>query len=279
LVTRVRGREAWRYSERCTLCGGTIRSDEEVYVVGIDVLHEECLRRLLEYPEGRFREVLAQFSSSTRRELEEMRRAAAAAPAPARPEVATVTQGRSTGETGPAIAGATPGPTTTTGPPDAGELGRGERRALWKLARSVVDEALRAAGLRYVGEMRVDGMAPEPYSRFIFAIRDRVSAMLREPRRLELRVSTYARGYADTDVYVDGEYIYTWRPPEPYVGAFWNWVHRVYNLLRTLAERGLLKDEVLARLRSGNPDRGGALDRILREVPRELPEVAPCRSS
>jgi hypothetical protein len=141
----------------------------------------------------------------------------------------------------------------------------------------VVDEALRTAGLRYVGEMRIDGMAPEPYSRFLFAIRDRVSAMLREPRRLELRVSTYGRGYADTDVYVDGEYLYTWRPPEPYVGAFWNWVHRVYNLLRTLAERGLLKEEVLAKLREGNPDRGGALDRVLREVLKELPEVVPCR--
>jgi hypothetical protein len=30
---------------------------------------------------------------------------------------------------------------------------------------------------------------------------------------------------------------------------------------------------------SGNPDKGGALDRVLREVLRELPEVAPCRSS
>jgi hypothetical protein len=176
----------------------------------------------------------------------------------------------------PGTPAATPNP---TGPPGAGELGRGERRALWKLARSVVDEALRAAGLRYVGEMRVDGMAPEPYSRFLLAIRDKVSELLKEPRRLEFKVQTYLKGFADTDVYVDGEYLYTWRPVEPYVGAFQNWVHRVYNLLRTLAERGLLKDEVLAKLREGDPDRGSALDRVLREVLKEYPEVTPCRSS
>jgi vacuolar-type H+-ATPase subunit H len=128
--------------------------------------------------------------------------------------------------------------------PDPRVLTREERRVLWSRARAIVDSALKETGLRYVGEMRVDGMAPEPYSRFLLTIRDKVSELLKEPRRVEFKVQTYLKGYADTDIYLDGEYLGTWRPVEPYIGAFWNWVHRVYNLLKELAERELLKEDV-----------------------------------
>ena len=134
------------------------------------------------------------------------------------------------------------------GQPDARILTREERRILWSKAKSIVDSALREAGLRYVGEMRVDGLAPEPYTKFLFTIRDKVSGLLKEPKRVEFKVHTYAKGYADTDVYVDGEYFGTWRPVEPYIGAFGNWVHRVYNLLKELAERGLLKEDVFKKI-------------------------------
>lgn len=131
--------------------------------------------------------------------------------------------------------------------PDAQILTREERKILWSKARSIVDSALKEAGLRYVGEMRVDGLAPELYSKFLFAIRNKVSELLKEPERIEFKVHTYAKGYADTDVYIDGEYFGTWKPVEPYVGAFRNWVHRVYNLLKELAERGLLKEDVFKK--------------------------------
>jgi hypothetical protein len=124
-------------------------------------------------------------------------------------------------------------------------LTREEKRILWSKARTIVDSALRETGLRYIGEMRIDGMSPETYPKFIVAIKERLSELLKEPKRLELRLHTYFKGYSDTDIYLDGEYIGTWRPIEPYVSAFKNWVHRVYNLLRELAERGLLKEEAL----------------------------------
>jgi hypothetical protein len=129
--------------------------------------------------------------------------------------------------------------------PDVKIITRAERGVLWSRARSIVDEALKSTGLRYVGEMRIDGMAPEPYSKYLFTLRDKISEMLKEPKRLEFKVSTQLKGYGDTDVYVDGEYMYTWRPVEPYVSAFWSWVRRIYNLLKTLAERELLKGEVI----------------------------------
>lgn len=99
--------------------------------------------------------------------------------------------------------------------------------------------------------MRVDGMSPETYPKFVVAIRGKVSELLKEPRKLELKLHTHLEGFGDTDVYVDGEYLYTWRPVEPYVGAFRNWVHRVYNLLKELAERGLLREEALRSEGSG----------------------------
>jgi hypothetical protein len=129
--------------------------------------------------------------------------------------------------------------------PDVKIITRAERGALWSRARSIVDEALKSTGLRYVGEMRIDGMAPELYSKYLFTLRDKISEMLKEPKRLEFKVSTQLKGYGDTDVYVDGEYMYTWRPVDPYVSAFWSWVRRIYNLLKTLAERDMLKGEVI----------------------------------
>lgn len=124
-------------------------------------------------------------------------------------------------------------------------LTREEKRILWSRARRIVDSALRETGLRYIGEMRIDGMSPETYPKFIVVIREKLTELLKEPKRLELRLHTHLKGYADTDIYLDGEYIWTWRPIEPYIGAFKNWVHRVYNLLRELAERDLLKEEAL----------------------------------
>jgi len=187
------------------------------------LVHAACLERLAKMRGRELEEALASLPSLVRAELaERLKRAARAATA-----------------TAPAAAGG-------ADPPEARELTREERRALWSRARSLVDSALRAAGLRYAGEMRVDGMAPEPYSKFLLAIREGVSELLAEPRRVELRVYTKERGYGDVDVFLDGEYLLTWRPPDPYVGAFWNWVHRAYNLLSLLAERGLLKREALA---------------------------------
>jgi hypothetical protein len=123
-------------------------------------------------------------------------------------------------------------------------LTRAEREVLWSKARSMVDEALKSTGLKYVGEMRIDGLAPEPYSKFLLTLRDKVSAMLKDPRRIEFKISTQLKGYGDTDIYVDGEYIGTWRPVDKYIGAFWNWVNRIYNLLKMLGEKDLLKGEV-----------------------------------
>jgi hypothetical protein len=126
-------------------------------------------------------------------------------------------------------------------PPEVRILTREERRALWSKARSIVGSALKRAGLRHVGEMRVDGMAPEPYLEFLGGIREGVGRFLKEPKRVELRVyPATEKGLGRTDVFVDGDYWGTWSPPDPYVGSFRNWVHRVYNLLRDLAERDML---------------------------------------
>ena len=139
---------------------------------------------------------------------------------------------------------------------------------MWNKAREIVDKALKETGLRYVGEMRIDGMAPEPYTKFIFKIRDLVNEMLKEPKRLELKIHTYAKGFGDTDVYIDGEYIYTWRPPDPYIGAFWNWVHRVYNLLKTLAERDMLK-ETSSSSSSSSSNLSEKIEKLIEEVAKK----------
>jgi len=124
-------------------------------------------------------------------------------------------------------------------------LTREERRKLWGTARKIVDEALREAGRRHPSEMRVDGLGPD-YTKFLLALRERVLKLIKEPSRVELRVETHGRGYGDTHVFVDGHYLYTWRPEFDTIrSSFWGWVRRVYNLLRELAEEGLLKEEVL----------------------------------
>jgi hypothetical protein len=129
--------------------------------------------------------------------------------------------------------------------PETVILTREARAALWSRAKLIVSASLKAAEVRYVGEMRIDGMSPPHYSKFLFTIRDEIGKLLKEPKNVEFRVHTYMKGYADTDIFVGGEYFGTWRPPDPYIGAFWNWVHRIYNLLKYLGERGLLKEEVI----------------------------------
>jgi len=124
-------------------------------------------------------------------------------------------------------------------------LTREERRKLWDLARKLVDESLREAGVKQPYELRVNGLGPD-YAKFLLALRERLLKLVREPKRLELRVETYGKGYGDTHVFIDGEYLYTWRPEfDTIKSSFWGWVRRTYNLLKTLAEIGLLKEEVL----------------------------------
>jgi hypothetical protein len=236
-VLRVKGIEAWSYDTICALCKGVIGPDQDVYVVGAHVLHEECLEWLLRQSEHKFREVLRHLPLDTRGKLEKLY---------AEKKLPTVQPPK--GAEAPAEV------ESAEELPDQRVLTREERRVLWSRARAIVDSALRETGLRYVGEMRIDGMAPEPYSKFLLVIRDRVSELLKEPRRVEFKIQTYLKGFADTDVYLNGEYLYTWRPIEPYVGAFRNWVHRVYNLLKELAERELLREEVFrssAQTKSG----------------------------
>ena len=120
-------------------------------------------------------------------------------------------------------------------------LTREERGKLWGLARSIVDEALREAGHRHPSEMRVDGLGPD-YAKFLLALRDRILRLVKEPGRVELRVEAYGKGYGDTHVFIDGEYLYTWRPEYDTIkSSFWGWVRRVYNLLKELAERNILE--------------------------------------
>jgi hypothetical protein len=227
VVEKVKGREAWSYDTICTVCRASIAPDEDVYVVGMHVIHEDCLSWLLDLRESRFREALKSLPLDARKELEELYKAKKAQQALQAPKQEQRVAPKELEEPDPVV------------------LTREQRKILWQKARVIVSNALGKAGLRFVGEMRVDGMSTETYPRFVMAIRDRVTELLKEPRRLELKLHTYLKGFGDTDVYIDGEYLYTWRPIEPYVGAFQNWVHRVYNLLKTLAERGLLREEAL----------------------------------
>jgi hypothetical protein len=83
LVLRVKGSEAWSYDTICALCKGVIGPDQDVYVVGMHVLHAECLEWLLKQPEHKFREVLERLPLDMRKELEEHRKLHHGAPVPA----------------------------------------------------------------------------------------------------------------------------------------------------------------------------------------------------
>jgi hypothetical protein len=194
--------------------------EEEVAVVAGAPIHVACLERALRMSDREFEELARRAYALLAEELRRLRTEARAVAPSTAPPVPT-----------PEL----------EDPPEVKTLTREERRALWSKARSIVDSALKRAGLRYVGEMRVDGMAPEPYIEFLGGIREGVGRFLKEPKRVELRVyPATEKGLGRTDVFVDGEYWGTWLPPDPYVGSFRNWVHRVYNLLRDLAERDLL---------------------------------------
>lgn len=229
-VERLKGKEAWRYGYYCALCGCVVGPEEEVAVVAGAPIHVACLERALRMSDREFEELAKRAYALLAEEMRKLRAEAKAAapPAPATPAPATA-----------------PAPASTVvaeleDPPEVRFLTREERRALWSKARSIVSSALERAGLRYVGEMRVDGMAPEPYLKFLGGIREGVERLSKE-RRVELRVHPATeKGLGRTDVFVDGEYWGTWLPPDPYVGSFWGWVRRVYNLLRDLAERDLL---------------------------------------
>ena len=115
---------------------------------------------------------------------------------------------------------------------------------MWGLATELVNEALRRAGVRQPYEFRVDGLGPK-YVEFLLALREGLNRVVREGR-LELRVETYGKGFGDTHVFIDHEYLYTWRPEfDAIAGGFKAWVRRVLNLLKELAERDAIKDEVL----------------------------------
>jgi hypothetical protein len=224
-MEKLKGSEVWRFGERCVYCGYIIGASEDAYVIAGIPLHASCVEKLLAMPEGEFAKRAEGLPQTVREELAKLRRGT---PQPTQPQ--------------------TPKPGET--PPEAELpetviLTREARAALWSRAKLIVSSALKAAEVRYVGEMRIDGMSPPHYSKFLFAIRDEIGKLLKEPKNVEFRVHTYMKGYADTDIFVGGEYFGTWRPPDPYVGAFWNWVHRIYNLLKYLGERGLLKEEVI----------------------------------
>jgi len=246
MVLKVKGEEAWRYDTLCALCKGVIGADQEVYIVGQHVFHEECLERLLSKPKYRFEEILRNLPLDTHEELMKLYEEKQKLPP------------RGTGlERGTARHGE--------------ERGRGRpltevERALRHSARSIVDEALREAGVRRPYEMRVDGLGPD-YAKFLLALRERLLKLVKEPKRVELRVETYGKGYGDTHVFVDGQYLYTWRPEYDTIkSSFWGWVRRVYNLLRTLAEEGLLMEEVLKDPK--NVD--GLLERAFEELGRGI---------
>ena len=148
-----------------------------------------------------------------------------------------------------------------------GELGKPLSRwvvgALWKLAVELVGEALRRAGVRGPGEFGVDGLGPK-YVEFLLALREGLNKVVKGGR-LEMRVETYGRGLGDTHVFIDHEYLYTWRPEfDAIAGGFRAWVRRVYNLLKELAERDAIKDEVL---------RKKELEELVKEVLKSRPEV------
>ncbi|MEM2475053.1 MAG: hypothetical protein QW407_03925 [Thermofilaceae archaeon] len=124
--------------------------------------------------------------------------------------------------------------------------GRAVRSRLWTLARQAVDAALREVGLRYFWQMRVDGMAEDVYERYLRALERELAKLSTvhiafKPERLP------QGGYGPTRVYVAGSLYGTWEPHQAHkiVGAFWNWVHRVYNLLLHLHENGWLKPGVV----------------------------------
>jgi hypothetical protein len=72
LVVRVKGSEAWSYDTVCALCSCIIGPDQDVYVVGMHVLHGECLEWLLKQPEHKFREVLKHLPLDTHEELKKL---------------------------------------------------------------------------------------------------------------------------------------------------------------------------------------------------------------
>ena len=232
-MMRVKGSESRAYGYTCTLCRMIIGDYEDVVVIEGHPFHASCFDRLLKYPEERFSEVLSFLPGRVREELRRMR-------------------------------GGEQQPTQPTAAPrgeEGGEeliLGREARKLLWVRSKEIVSAALKSAGLRYVGEMRIDGLSPEHYSRFLITIREEIAKMIKEPRRVEFRIYTYVKGFADTDIFIDGEYFGTWKPIDPYVGAFWSWVRRIYNLLKHLAERGLLREEVYGGAQPAHADVSGA---------------------
>ncbi|MEM4454282.1 MAG: hypothetical protein QXT28_06215 [Thermofilaceae archaeon] len=124
--------------------------------------------------------------------------------------------------------------------------GRPVRARLWTLARQAVDAALREVGLRYFWQMRVDGMAEDVYEKYLRALERELAKLSTvhiafKPEKLP------QGGYGPTRVYVAGTLYGTWEPHQAHkiVGAFWNWVHRVYNLLLHLHENGWLKPGVV----------------------------------
>jgi len=248
---KIKGIDAWKYDTLCIMCRCIIAPNEDVYVIGAHVFHEDCLNWLLSRPKREFEEILRRMPLDTVNELRELY------------ESKTGTKTSIEAKTAPELVkreGAeAPKPIEA---PVLEETGRGEitepehvkrvlttseKRELWKRAIEIIKKALEAAGLKYAGEMKINGLAPEPYVKFMFTIRDKINELLKEPGKLEFKIHTYQKGFADTDIYVDGEYIFTWRPPDPYIGSFYNWTHRVYNLLRELAERKLLREEILEK--------------------------------
>jgi len=249
MVMKVRGEEAWRYDTLCALCRGIIGADQEVYVVGAHVFHGECLEKLLKKPRHVFEEILSNLPLDTHEELRklyygpEVRMKGK----PLTEEERRIRHELKYGEEAP------PRGTVAERKEEEAEvkhpeekiLTREERRKLWDLARKIVDESLREAGVKQPYEMRVNGLGPD-YAKFLLALRERLLKLVREPKRLELRVETYGKGYGDTHVFINEEYLYTWRPEfDTIKSSFWGWVRRTYNLLKTLAEIGLLKEEVL----------------------------------
>jgi len=253
---KVKGEEAWRYDSRCALCKGIISASEDVYVVGQHVFHENCLEKILEKPKHSFEEILTYLPLDTHEELKKLYEEKQRLPPRGTGlERGTARKGEERGRGKPLseveralrhreVHGES-SQLETQSEPEERVLTREERRKLWDLARRLVDEALREVGHRYPSEMRVDGLGPE-YGKFLLALRERLLKLVKEPKRLELRVEVYGKGYGDTHVFIDGEYLYTWRPEfDTIKSSFWGWVKRVYNLLKTLAEEELLKEEVL----------------------------------
>jgi len=247
MVMKVRGEEAWRYDTLCALCRGIIGADQEVYVVGAHVFHGECLEKLLKKPRHVFEEILSNLPLDTHEELRklyygpEVRMKGK----PLTEEERRIRHELKYGEEAPprGTAAERGKEESETKHHEEKILTREERRKLWDLARKIVNEALEEVGIKQPYEMRVNGLGPE-YTKFLLKIRDEILKLVKEPRRVELRVETYGKGFGDTHILIDGEYLYTWRPQfEGVVSSYWGWVRRVYNLLKTLAEMDLLKGD------------------------------------